>query len=388
MRFAVDAHAIGLRQTGNEVYIRNLLEHFPRLDSENEFTAFVSSTQAALQVPETISTPRVSANPLLRLALDLPRQVRATVPDLLHVQYTAPPTTAVPIVATVHDVSFLERPEFFSRARAWQLTQTVGHTVAKAARIITVSEFSRRAILRHYRIAPERVVSIPNAVANEFRPLDRQRAQSAIRKQYGIAAPVILTVGDLQPRKNHLGLLTAFADLLMEFPELPHHLVFVGKDRGCQAELRRVAASRGLRERVHFTGFVDDCDLVQFYAACDLFVFPSFYEGFGLPLLEAMACGRAVACSNTTAMPEVIGGAGILFDPRSPRQITHAMAQVLRDAAVRSALERRGLERSRQFSWQRSAALTLNVYYEVAGGMARFSEFEDADRLLLSSSSR
>ncbi len=394
MRFAVDAHAIGLRQTGNEVYIRNLLEQFAALDRNNDFTAYVSSKAAAEQVPQSFQAPRVSANPFVRLALDLPRQLRQHAPDLLHVQYTAPPGTQAAIVATVHDVSFLERPDFFTPLRAFQLKQTVGRTVRKAARVITVSEFSRRAILRQYAIAPEKVVTIPNAVSDAFCPLVRTDAQHTVREKYGIAGPLILTVGDLQPRKNHLGLLAAFEALLGAHPQLAHQLVFVGKDKGSGAGLRRAVARSRWRERIHFTGFVDDADLVQFYSACDLFVFPSFYEGFGLPLLEAMACGRAVACSNTTAMPEVAGGAGVLFDPASPPQMARAMAKVLRDASVRTSLERRGLARARQFSWQRSAALTLNVYYEVAGGAARFANdlrFRndlDADRVLLSSSAR
>jgi glycosyltransferase involved in cell wall biosynthesis len=395
MRFAVDAHAIGLRQTGNEVYIRNLLEQFSALDEENDFTAYVSSKAAARQVPRAFQSTQVSANPFVRLALDLPRQVRNDVPDILHVQYTAPPGTQAPIVTTVHDVSFLDRPDFFTPLRAFQLKQTVGRTVRKAARVITVSEFSRRAILRQYDVAPEKVVTIPNAVSDTFCPVDRAEAQRTVLRRHGIGGPTILTVGDLQPRKNHLGLFAAFEALLGGHPDLPHHLVFVGKDKGSAAGLRRAVSGSRWRERIHFTGFVEDADLVQFYGGCDLFVFPSYYEGFGLPLLEAMACGRAVACSNTTAMPEVAGGAGVLFDPASPPQMARAMAKILRDGNARTALERRGLARARQFSWQRSAALTLNVYYEVAGGTARFrsdlrfgKDLEDADRLLLSASSR
>jgi glycosyltransferase involved in cell wall biosynthesis len=118
---------------------------------------------------------------------------------------------------------------------------------------------------------------------------------------------------------------------------------------------------------VHFTGFVDDADMVYFYGACDLFVFPSFYEGFGLPILEAMASGRAVACSNTTAMPEVADAAGILFDPHSKPEMVRAIADVLLDAGLRARLERLGVARAAAFSWEKAAAKTLNVYYEVAG---------------------
>jgi glycosyltransferase involved in cell wall biosynthesis len=122
---------------------------------------------------------------------------------------------------------------------------------------------------------------------------------------------------------------------------------------------------------VHFTGFVEDADLVQFYGACDLFVFPSFYEGFGLPILEAMACGRAVACSQLTAMPEVANGAGLLFDPGSRREIARAMLDILLDTELRTRLERLGLQHAAGFSWEKSAVRTLEVYYEVAGQRRR-----------------
>lgn len=381
MQFAVDAHAIGLRQTGNEVYIRNLLQQFATIDSEAEFTAYVSSSRAARQIPASFRHQCVSTNPCRRLGLDLPARVRTDRPNLVHVQYTAPLSVQAPVVATVHDVSFLECPQFFSRTRALQLRLTVRRTVEKAARVITVSDFSRRAILHHYDIDPQKVVMIPNAVSNAFRPMNRKAAQRRIEGAYGIRGPFVLTVGDLQPRKNHLGLLAAFESLLASHPELPHRLVFVGKDTWSSKPLHRAAQRSPFHDRIHFTGFVEDTDLVNFYGACDLVVFPSFYEGFGLPILEAMASGRAIACSNTTAMPEVADGAGVLFDPHSRWEMTRAMSQVLRNAELRAQLERRGIQRAKLFSWQRSARLTLEVYYQVAGVSRRFHD--DADRLLL-----
>jgi len=148
---------------------------------------------------------------------------------------------------------------------------------------------------------------------------------------------------------------------------LQHDLVFVGKETWYSSELHRAVERSELKDRVHFTGFVEDSDLLQFYGACDLFVFPSFYEGFGLPILEAMACGRAVACSRLTAMPEVADAAGILFDPGSKPEIARAMLDILRDPELRARLERLGLQRASAFTWEKSAARTLEVYYEVAG---------------------
>ena len=367
MRFSVDAHAIGCHLTGNEVYIRNLLSEFARLDGDNEFIAYVSHPSAPSQIPDRIQTRWVSANPYKRLGMDLSLHVRRDRPALLHVQYTGPLVNPAPLVVSVHDVSYLEEPRYFKPFRAAQLRLTVKRTVQAAARVLTHSEFSRRAILKHYLLDEGKVVVAPNAVSARFRPVERESAQGAIRKKFGLPTPFVLTVGDLQPRKNHLGLLAAYEDVLRAHPHLPHHLVFVGQETWYSKELHRAAKQSPAAERVHFTGFVDDADMPYFYGACDLFVFPSFYEGFGLPILEAMASSRAVACSNTTAMPEVADAAGILFDPHSREEIVRAIADVLLDAGLRTRLERLGLARAAAFSWEKAAAKTLNVYYEVAG---------------------
>jgi glycosyltransferase involved in cell wall biosynthesis len=149
--------------------------------------------------------------------------------------------------------------------------------------------------------------------------------------------PFVLTVGDLQPRKNHLGLIHAFEELMRAHPQLPHHLVIVGKETWYADVVRAAAKKSQVADRIHFTGFVDDEELRRLYGACDLFVYPSFYEGFGLPILEAMACGRAVACSNTSAMPEVADSAALLFDPCSQRDLVFAMRDLLLNPELRSA---------------------------------------------------
>jgi glycosyltransferase involved in cell wall biosynthesis len=367
MRFSVDAHAIGCHLTGNEVYIRNLLREFARLDEGNELIAYISKAGVRADLPDRIQTRRVSMNPYKRLGVDLPQHLRRDRPDVLHVQYTGPVFSAAPLVVSVHDVSYLEYPQYFTRFRSLQLRLTVKRTLKRAARVLTPSEFSRRAILRHYGLDEDKVVVVPNAVAGQFRPIERETARAAIQRKFGISRPFVLTVGDLQPRKNHLGLLQAFEDVLQAEPQLQHDLVFVGKETWYSRELHRAVGRSALRDRVHFTGFVEDSDLLQFYGACELFVFPSFYEGFGLPILEAMACGRAVACSRMTAMPEVANAAGILFDPGSREEIARAMLDILLDPELRARLERLGVQRAAAFSWEKSAARTLQVYYEVAG---------------------
>src|SRR5579863_858772 len=261
MRFSVDAHTIGCHLTGNEVYIRNLLSEFAKLDVTDEFVAYVSKPQAPAQVPQRILTHRVSENPYKRLGWDLPSRLRQDRPDVFHVQYTGPLSCTVPLVVSVHDVSFLEYPQYFTRYRSTQLRLTVKHTVERAAAVLTPSEFSRASILRHYNIDESKVVVVPNAVSSQFRPVDRRVALNVVEKKFGLLGPFVLMVGDLQPRKNHLGLLRAFEEVMRMHPQLPHQLVFVGKETWYSKDLHRAVERSGLRGRVHFTGFVDDMDL-------------------------------------------------------------------------------------------------------------------------------
>jgi glycosyltransferase involved in cell wall biosynthesis len=366
MKIAIDAHAIGRHLTGNEVYVRSLLNALAAIDRQSEYLAYVSVKGAESHLPPGISVKRVSNNPFVRLGLDLARRVRADKPDVLHVQFTGPLMCSVPQIVSVHDVSFLEHPEYFTRERCVQLRMTVSRTVRRAARVLTGSEFARQSILRAYQVDPEKVTTIPIAANPIFRPLPRERAQREVRDRLKIDGPFVLTVGDLQPRKNHVGLIQAFEGLVQTYPQIRHKLVLAGKDTWFAPHIREAAKNSKVANRILFTGFVEDTDLLRLYNACDCFVFPSFYEGFGIPILEAMACGRAVACANTASMPEVADSAGILFDPNSKAEITRAMADILLDAELRARLERLGLQRAPQFTWTRTAERTLELYQDVA----------------------
>lgn len=371
MRFSVDAHAIGRHLTGNEVYIRNLLHGFSGLDRNSEFIAYYSVEGAPEWIPQRFQTRRVSTNPFIRLGVSLSQRLKEDKPDMVHVQYTAPLGCPVPVVVSVHDVSFLERPEFFTAPRRWQLRQTVGRTVKNAAWILTPSEFSRRSIEKAYGELSGNISVIPNAVSSSFRPLPREASSAWVLSHLKIPGPYILTVGDLQPRKNHTALIEAFRDLVRAHPQLPHKLLLVGQETWYTARIRQAAQASGVGDRIVFPGFVTDDELLHLYGACDLFVFPSLYEGFGLPILEAMACGRAVACSNTSAMPEVANAAGILFDPSSVPDMARAMHDLLVDPELRLRMERRGLNRASHFSWDKTARKTLDIYHKVAGNAAR-----------------
>lgn len=371
MHFSVDAHAVGRNLTGNEVYIRNLMNCLAAIDTDAEFIAYYSARRARSALPGRFQPRMVATNPFFRLGADLTRKLMADRPDLIHVQYTAPLACPVPVVVSVHDISFLTHPRYFQPLRSLQLRITVERTIRMASRVLTPSEFSRQEILRAYRVDPERVVTIHNAASGSFRPVKHAGSAARVEAEYRFGAPFILTVGDLQPRKNHIALIRAFAKLIRAEPQLPHHLVLAGQESWFGGEVRRAAAASAVADRVHFTGFVPDDEILDLYAACDLFVFPSLYEGFGLPILEAMACGKAVACSQTTAMPEVADSAAILFNPESVDSIALAMRDLLLDAELRSRMERLGQQRASLFSWKDAARKTLDVYYEVA---------EDAER--------
>jgi len=216
MRFAVDAHAIGRHLTGNEVYVRSLLNAFGAYDRDCEFVAYVSEDSAHDWIPARIQVRPVSGNPFLRLGYDLARKVRQDRPDLLHVQYTAPLACPVPVVVSVHDVSFLEHPEYFPPARARQLQWTVRRTVRRASKVLTGSEFSRKSILKVYGdLDEDKVVVVANAAAPEFRPISHEAAAATVRERFHIPTPFVLSVGDLQPRKNQIGLIHAFARLCL-----------------------------------------------------------------------------------------------------------------------------------------------------------------------------
>ena len=367
MRFSIDAHTIGRHLTGNEVYVRNLLENYARLDRESQFVVYVCSEQAASAIPNRFEKRYVAVNPFVRLGVHLSQLLMSDKPDLLHVQYTAPLYCPVPLVVSVHDVSYLERPEYFTASRRWQLQLSVGNTVPRAARIVTPSEFSRQRILSAYKLDPDLIDVIYNAVSPEFRPISPTAAFTRVSNRFGVQWPFVLCVGDLQPRKNQIGLISAFAELLQERPELPHHLLLVGKPTLFAPKVYEAAKQSGIADRIHFTGFVNDEDLLYLYNAAEIFVFPSFYEGFGLPILEAQACGRAVACSNTSAMPEVADSAALLFDPNSQEEMRLAMRDLLIDPELRQRMERLGQKNVSRFSWEKAASKTLDVYYDVAG---------------------
>jgi len=366
LTIAVDAHAIGRRQTGNEVYVRSLIRRYPQIRPDADFVAYTCCDEADEWMPEGVRHRKVARNPFARLGYDLASKVSDDRPDLLHVQYTAPVYSSVPIVATVHDVSYIDRPDYLPRSRALQLKLTVQRTVKRAAKIITVSEFSRQRIAETYGLDPDQIAVTLLAAQKAFQPMNHEAATKKARNVLGIDRPFLLNVGDLHPRKNQIGLIRAFSELIRERPELPHVLVMAGQHTWFAPRVLEAVRNSGVADRIVLTRFVDDETLRLLYNGCDLFVFPSFYEGFGLPVIEAMACGRPVVCSSATALPEVTNGAAVLFEPHSTAQQMRAMRDVLLDRELSERMQRKSLHRSQTFDWNETARRTLDVYSEVA----------------------
>jgi glycosyltransferase involved in cell wall biosynthesis len=284
--------------------------------------------------------------------------------DVLHVQYAAPLGHRAPLVVTVHDLGYLHVPESFPLGLRVALRVLVPRSMKRASRIIAVSEFTRRDILSRYPVPPDKIMVTPEGAEARFHPRPAAETASALAR-YGLRPGFVFSLGRLNRRKNLERLVQAYAvlrrDALVAAP-----LVIGGKpDYGVQ-EAFRSARSRGETSSVQFAGLIPDADLPIFYSGAACFVYPSLFEGFGLPALEAMACGTPVIASNRTAIPEVVGDAALSVDPESVEALAEAMARVLTDADLSAELSRRGLARSRRFSWTETARRTLQVYREAA----------------------
>jgi glycosyltransferase involved in cell wall biosynthesis len=371
LHIAIDAHSVGTQLGGNETYAVNLIEALAEIDQTNLYTLYVTKPAALerfnnrwrnFQVLQTLPH-----TPLLRIPLTLSRELRRHPVDLLHVQYTAPPFAPCPVVATIHDLSFEHLPETFNRRSWMQLRLTVRRTARRAAQIITGSEYSRGDISRTYGIAPERITVAPDAAPAHFAPVTDETELRRIRESYGIQENYILSLGSIQPRKNLVRLIEAYSRLRGVRPQgkLPQ-LVLAGKRGWLDDETFRAAKRHALGNDILFTGYVPEQDLVGLYSGAICFVYPSYFEGFGLPAVEAMQCGVPVIAGNRTCLPEVVADAGLLFDPFDTQALVNALTQVIDDSGCRALLRAKGLERAKNFNWKTTAQLTLNVYQAAA----------------------
>jgi glycosyltransferase involved in cell wall biosynthesis len=371
VHIAIDAHSVGANLGGNETYAVNLIEALAGIDQTNLYTLYITKQSAidrfANRWPNFKVKQTLPHTPLVRIPLTLARELRRHPVDVLHVQYTAPPLAPCPVVTTIHDLAFEHLPQTFNRRSWMQLRLTVRRTARRAAHVITVSEYSRQDICKTYGIATKRITVTPEAAPSHFAPVTNEKELLAIRENYGINGDYLLSLCSIQPRKNLIRLIEAYSRLRQARPgiRLPQ-LVLAGKRGWLDSETFHAAQRNALDGDIVMTGYVADKDLPALYSGATCFVYPSFFEGFGLPVLEAMQCGVPVIAGNRTSLPEVVGEAGILFDPFDEQRLAEAIASVIDNPAYAARLRCRGLERAKEFSWTKTARLTLEVYERAA----------------------
>jgi glycosyltransferase involved in cell wall biosynthesis len=371
MRIAIDAHAVGAKLGGNESYAINLIEALAQIDSANDYTIYVTTDEARDRFCQRWPNFKVRSTlphtPLIRIPLTLSAELRKHPVDVLHVQFTAPPFCPCPVVVSIHDLSFEHLPQTFNRRSRTQLRLTVRHSARRAARILSLSEHTRRDIIETYSIAAERISAIPLAAPSHFARVQDNRELQRVRHNYGIDRDYILSVGSIQPRKNLARLVQAYASLRgsNSADKLPK-LVLVGKCAWLYEETLRALDQTGVKDAVILTGYVPETDLPALYSGALCFVYPSYFEGFGLPPLEAMKCGAPVIVGNRTSLPEVVGDAALTVDPFDVEAIANALKTLIDDSALRDELSLKGQERARMFDWRETARKTLRVYEEVA----------------------
>jgi glycosyltransferase involved in cell wall biosynthesis len=366
MRIGVDYTAAVRQGAGIGRYTRELVGALLALASPHDYVLFAAAAGLDSQ-PDLELGPRahlrtvpLSDEWLARLwhraRLPIPVELAIGRVDLFYSpDFVLPPTLpGARTILTVHDLSFLRYPDHFVPKLVRYLSRVVPRSVVRADRVLADSEATRADLIRLMDVAPEKVTVLYSGVDPRFRPQPEPGERERLVAQYGIGTrPYVLSVGTIQPRKNYLRLIRAFSQLSDDVELL------IGGGRGWLYE--GVLAEAARHERVRMLGFVADADLPALYRGATLFAFPSLYEGFGLPVLEAMACGVPVVCSNVSSLPEVAGEAALLIDPHDEAALTEAMRRGLTDEALRAEMVTQGLERAATFTWERAARQLLHV---------------------------
>lgn len=374
MLIGIDAsRSVHRNRTGTENYALHLTRAMLKEPGEHRFRLYFNHPPPAGLFPETphsehrsISWPRLWTH--LRLSVELKRRT----PDVLFVpSHVLPLICPAPSVVTVHDLGYLVYPEAHRRFDRWYLNWTTRRHTRVAAHLLADSEATREDLIRYYNADPEGVTVVYPGLDPDMHPVDDPRQIATVRARYDISDDYVIHVGTLHPRKNIDRLLSAFERLQdlqptvrdTRFPVSNTQLVLAGKPGWLADDL--VARAEAMGDRVRLTGHVAQADLPALMAGACALAMPSLYEGFGFPVLEAMACGTPVVASNVSSLPEVAGDAALLVDPLNTAALADALARILTDDELRGELRRRGLERAHQFTWQRAAQQILTVLHDV-----------------------
>lgn len=361
------------RKSGISQYLIQLLKEFNRFPESSSIEVLLYEKEKEIFLPEgnTMQYQLFSdffQNPVFNIAwhqLVLPGICKRRNYEVLFLSAgnrRLPWKVPCATVGTVHDFSSLHVQSKYNRARHFYITRVLSILIRQLTQVITVSESSKKDIVNYAGVSESRVHVIPNAVDTAFYTVrDPERSAQIVRERYGIIPPYILYISRIEhPGKNHIRLIQAFQELKKR-EDIPHQLVLAGSDWDRAGEVHAAASSSVYANDIRFTEFVPTGDLPFFYNAADLFIFPSLYEGFGLPILEAMACGVPVACSNLSSMPEVAGDAAVLFDPYDRESMINALLTILTNPSVAQTCRQRGLKRCQTFSWTNSARRTMEI---------------------------
>jgi glycosyltransferase involved in cell wall biosynthesis len=368
MRVAIDARK--LHDFGIGTYTRNLLRHLARIDRESDYVLLCHEPDLGVggQLgPNFRTVLEPSPNYSVREQFHVPWVLHRERPDVFHApHYVLPPAARCRSVVTIHDCIHLMFPQYLPSRMAYAYARaSMWMAVRRSHRILTVSEASKRDIIHFFNVQPEKIVVVYNAIDERFRAAPSEEHVARVRERYQLAHGFILYVGNIKPHKNLVRLIEAYDLLRRRGFDLK--LLIIGDEISKLPALRRAVHKHKLHKHVRFLGYQPDDTLAVLYRLAEVFVFPSLYEGFGLPPLEAMACGTPVVTSNVSSLPEVTGDAAVLVDPYEVESIADGVQRVLTDPALGAELRKKGIARAREFSWERSVARTQELYREVGG---------------------
>jgi glycosyltransferase involved in cell wall biosynthesis len=377
MHIAIDYTPAIHQRAGIGRYTRGLVRALTRLDAENQYTLLVLGQSGVQFVPTALPTnfdirfvpisDRWATVLWHRLNLPLPVEVFSGRADIFHgPSFTLPPSFA-PSLLTVHDLSFMRYPQGAHAALLAWLTKAVPRSLHRADHVLADSESTRADLVELMQIPLDQITIIGAGVDENFKLESAPEILAHVRARYQLPDHFVLSVSTLEPRKNFTGLIAAFEQMAVS-SVTDLHLVIAGGKGWLYDDIFAAAETSPLRERIHFAGYVADEDLPALYSLATLFAFPSRYEGFGIPVLEAMACGTPVVCADNSSLPEVAGDAALLVEATDTEALADAMHRLSIDASLREGLISRGYEQARKFTWEKSAGRLLHVYRRMARG--------------------